>query len=180
MIALVSCTNRTNSNTLRVVRYFKKILDDKGVQNVILDLSQLPVDFIHSALYENCGKNVLFNDMQKIIEQADSCIFVVPEYNASFPGVLKSFIDGLPYPSILNNKRAALVGVSTGPQGGSLALSHLTDILNYLGMDTLPLKIKLAFIHKNLENENITNSLYQKLIDEQITKLMDGKLVKHL
>ena len=65
-------------------------------------------------------------------------VIIVPEYNASFPGVLKAFIDGLTYPGGIQGKKAALVGLSGGGQGGLLAMTHLTDVLMYLGTTVLP------------------------------------------
>ena len=77
--------------------------------------------------------------MEKI-QSCDKFVFVVPEYNGSFPGVFKAFVDGLKYPASFKDKKCALVGISSGTQGGALALSHLTDIFNYLGMNVLALK----------------------------------------
>ena len=140
MITIISGTNRFDSISSLVADYYKQILDKKGEENQILDLSTLPKDFIYSALYENTGKNEAFNAFQAVIDISDKLVFVVPEYNSSFPGVLKAFIDGLRFPSSFSGKKGALVGISSGAQGAGLALSHLTDILHYLGMHIMPLK----------------------------------------
>ena len=59
-------------------------------------------------------------------------------------------------------------------QGGGLALSHLTDIFNYCGMHVLAQKPRLARISHNMdmEKEEITNELYNELIDDQIKGLV--------
>ena len=44
---------------------------------------------------------------------------------------------------VVQDKKAALVGISSGVQGAGLALSHLTDIFNYCGMHVLAQKPKL-------------------------------------
>ncbi|WP_172796060.1 NADPH-dependent FMN reductase, partial [Roseivirga echinicomitans] len=94
-------------------------------------------------------------------------------YNGSFPGVLKTFIDGLKYPEGVRDKKAALVGISSGVQGGVFAMSHLTDIFNYLGMHVFALKPKLAAIESNFIDGKITNTLYNQLINTQIEKFIE-------
>jgi len=98
---------------------------------------------------------------------------MLPEYNGSFPGVLKTFIDGLKYPEGVRDKKAALVGISSGVQGGVFAMSHLTDIFNYLGMHVFALKPKLAAIERNFIDGKITNTLYNQLINTQIDKFIE-------
>jgi chromate reductase, NAD(P)H dehydrogenase (quinone) len=172
MITLISSTNRKNSLTLRVTKYYQDILKSKGCESKILDLADLPVDFLFTALYHEAGKNEEFNKFRAIIEASEKFVFVVPEYNASFPGVLKSFIDGMKYPYSFKNKKAALVGLSAGMMGGTLALSHLTDIFNYLGMEILALKVKLAGLDKQMIEDKIVNKLYNELIDQQADQLI--------
>ena len=108
------------------------------------------------------------------MSQAQKYVFIVPEYNGSFPGVLKTFIDGLEYPNTFKNKKCALVGLSSGVQGGGLALSHLTDIFNYCGMNVLALKPKLARIEAHIDGDfQITNNLYMQLLKEQAEKFIE-------
>lgn len=172
MITIISGTNRPASNSRAVADLYAQMLSDRGEENRILDLADLPADFTSTALYANTGKNKAFNKLSSLIVSSDKFVFVVPEYNSSFPGVLKAFIDGLEYPYTFKDKKAALVGLSSGMQGSGLALSHLTDILNYLGMHVLAIKLKLAHFKKNFDGKIITNQLYQELMEEQIEQLI--------
>ncbi|MGK7391002.1 MAG: NADPH-dependent FMN reductase [Candidatus Cyclobacteriaceae bacterium M2_1C_046] len=172
-ITLVSSTNREDAVTRIVTDIYASILVKLGVKVEIVDLQHLPEDFVFSALYENAGTNPAFNDMRELMAKSQKFVFLVPEYNGSFPGVLKAFIDGLKFPTTFTNKKCALVGVSSGIQGGGLALSHLTDIFNYCGMHVLALKPKLARIELNLKEEKLTNSLYQELLETQAKQLID-------
>lgn len=168
MITIISGTNRPDSKTRAVVNFYASLLESKGITHQILDLAQLPPDFVKSALYNNTGKNEQFNQLSGMVAQSEKFVFVVPEYNGSFPGVLKTFIDGLDYPYTFKSKKAALVGISSGMQGGLLALSHLTDIFNYLGMHVLALKVKLPFISKNFDGNQITNQMFLELMEQQV------------
>lgn len=173
MITIVAGTNRKNSVSSSVALLYQALLTEKGVANSIIDLAHLPVDFTATALYENSGKNDDFNPFREQMKQSDKFVFIIPEYNGSFPGVLKAFIDGLEYPGSFRNKKCALVGISSGVQGGGLALSHMTDIFNYLGMNVLALKPKLARIEANFDGEEITDKLYNQLIEEQVELLLN-------
>lgn len=172
MITIIAGTNRSNSVSATLAAYYQALLQEKNTPSQILDLSELPADFIFSALYHNTGKNKVFNEITARLQQSEKFVFIVPEYNGSFPGVLKAFIDGMDYPNPLRGKKAALVGLSSGVQGASLALSHLTDILNYLGMHVLAQKPRLAKIEENMTENRLKNKLYIQLLQEQVDALL--------
>lgn len=172
MITLISGTNRKGSRSRAIVNLYAAMMEKRGEAYQILDLADLPPDFIVTAMYKNSGRNEQFNNLTRMIETADKFVFVVPEYNSSFPGVLKAFIDALSYPCPFMNKKGALIGLSSGMQGSGLALSHLTDILNYLGMHIMAMKLKLAHIEKNFDGKQITNKLYNELLDQHVDQLI--------
>ncbi|OUJ72416.1 NADPH-dependent FMN reductase [Hymenobacter crusticola] len=173
MITIIAGTNRPNSRALRIAHLYASLLAQRGAAHQLLDLAALPADFITNALYDNVGQHPEFNQLVKLASEADKLVFVVPEYNCSYPGVLKMFIDGLPYPGGIRGKKAALVGLGTGSQGGLLALSHMTDILMYLGTAVLPTRVRLPFLDQHLTADGeLTNALYQQLLAEQTDQLI--------
>ena len=173
MITIIAGTNRPASRARRIAGYYHALLTQEGASAQVLDLAELPADFVSSALYDNAGRHPGFNQLVSLAEAADKLVFVVPEYNCSFPGVLKAFIDGLPYPGGIRGKKAALVGLSSGPQGGILALNHLTDVLMYLGTAVLPQRVRLPFIDKHLTADgDLTDALHRQLLREQVLQLL--------
>lgn len=167
MITIISSTNRVPSRSIVVAEYYKSLLEKLGAKAQILDLSQLPEDFLFSALYGNTGKNAEFNKFTEAIKDSDKFVFIIPEYNGSFPGVLKAFIDGLAYPITFKDKKGALIGISSGVMGGSLALSHFTDILNYLGMHVLAIKPRLPRVEGILKDGEIQDKFLTELLETQ-------------
>jgi len=151
---------------------YNQILRTHGCETTLLDLSLLPFDFAFSALYDNYGKNEAFNYYVNVMLESKKYVFVVPEYNGSFPGALKTFIDGLEYPNTFRNKKGALVGISSGGHGASLTLSHLTDILNFCGLNLLAYKPRLDRIEHNFENGMITNTKYVEMLEKQAKMLL--------
>ncbi|MBV6646109.1 MAG: NAD(P)H-dependent oxidoreductase [Cyclobacteriaceae bacterium] len=173
MISIICSTNRTNAVSKTISRIYQDILAKENAESILIDLADLPGDFIISALYENSGKNPAFNPIRQQMKKSEKFVFIVPEYNGSFPGVLKAFIDGLEFPSTFCHKKCALVGLSSGVQGGGLALSHLTDIFNYCGMHVLANKPKLAQIEDHLSSEGyIKSEGYQKRLEKQAKELI--------
>ena len=172
MITIIVGTNRREAVSRQVAEYYRVLLAQRDIPNQLLDLHDLPSDFLTTALYENNGQNEAFNALSTMIADSEKLVFIVPEYNGSFPGILKTFIDGLTYPSPLRDKKCAMVGLSSGMQGGSIALSHLTDVLNYLGMHVLALKPKLALIEKYFDGRSFSYKIYREILDTQAEQLI--------
>ncbi|MEP5611023.1 MAG: NAD(P)H-dependent oxidoreductase [Cyclobacteriaceae bacterium] len=172
MITIVCGTNRKDSITLKVVSFYEKILKSKGQQTSIINLEDLPADFTKSALYENVGKNPAFNKFQEQVDTCEKFVFIIPEYNGSFPGVLKAFIDGMRFPGTFEGKKCSLVGLSAGTQGAALAMSHLTDIFNYLGMNVLANKPRLPLLDSKMNGDRIIDPEYVQLLEEQAEQLI--------
>jgi NAD(P)H-dependent FMN reductase len=172
-ITLICGTNRKDAISLQVTEYYEKVLKEMGCQTVLINLSQLPADFAFSALYENYGKNDTFNYYVDLMLESKKYVFVVPEYNGSFPGALKTFIDGLAYPNTFRGKKGALVGLASGGHGASLALSHLTDILNFCGLNLLAYKPRLDHIELNVKEGSLANAKYMQMIERQAKMLVE-------
>lgn len=172
-ITIVSATNHKNSLTAQVANHYAEILQNNGCESQVITLTDLPADFTESALYANMGKNEAFNRLKEIMETSQKYVFIIPEYNGSFPGVFKAFIDGLEFPTTFKGKKCAMVGVSKGPQGGAFAMSHLTDIFHYLRMGVHPIKVRLSSIHDSQLATVLANPRYVKLLEEQAKEMIN-------
>jgi NAD(P)H-dependent FMN reductase len=171
-IVIVCGTNRNDSVSYQIAQIYQDLLQSMGQKSELIDLKDLPSDFAYTALYEKAGSNEHFNHYRDVMEAADKFVFIVPEYNGSFPGILKTFIDGLKYPMTFRDKKCALVGLSSGMQGAGLALSHLTDIFHYCGTTVLALKPKLGNIGTHFTDGKIVNEFYKTLLKEQAEKFL--------
>ena len=173
MITIIVGTNRPDAVSRKLAEQYAGMLMQKFQQpSQLLDLQELPVDFIGTALYEHTGKNEAFNAVSALIADSDKFVFVLPEYNGSFPGVLKAFIDGLAYPNTFRNKKAAMVAISNGTQGGLLAMSHLTDIFNYLGMHVLANKVRIPQIQQHFAEGQVVTPFYVELLEAQAQQFL--------
>ncbi|MCC8424323.1 NADPH-dependent FMN reductase [Mucilaginibacter sp. UR6-11] len=171
MITIISATNRPGSSTLKVARYYQKKLLEKGVEAGILSLAQLPPNILETDLYGK--RSAAFQVIQDIVTATDKFIFIIPEYNGSFPGALKVFIDACSFPDSFYEKKAALVGISSGKYGNIRGIDHFTGVCHYVHLNTMPLKLHIA----NIKTEfNEYGDLYKEdtlqFTNEQIEKFI--------
>lgn len=144
MITIISGTNRQGSNTLKVAKYYQKTLKAKGLETTIFTLEDLPPNLINTDLYGKRSDE--FQAIQDMITNTSKFLFVIPEYNGSFPGVLKTFIDACNFPESFYDKKAALVGVSSGKYGNIRGIDHFGGVCSYLHLNVLPLRLHIPYI----------------------------------
>lgn len=171
MITIISATNRPNSNTLKIAKNYAQLMEKQGVESKIFSLERLPKDFIATDLYNSRSEN--FQQLlDEYIVPAKKLVFIVPEYNGSFPGILKTFIDAI-HPDINRGKMVALVGVSSGRAGNLRGLDHLSGILHYLGIHILPNKQPISSVLTLLDEDGT-------LKDENTIKVLEKQIGEFL
>jgi NAD(P)H-dependent FMN reductase len=167
MITIFSGTNRTESNTEKIANFYAQLARKQEVDTQVYALTELPDDFLDASRYGTPPKS-FEQTLHHFIEDVDRFVFVVPEYNGSFPGILKVFLDTI-HPDSWKGKKAALVGVATGRAGNLRGMDQLTGILNYLKMEVYSLKPPLSAIHRNMNpSGEIVNEEYIALLNSQI------------
>ena len=105
------------------------------------------------------------------MERADAIVIVSPEYNHSFPGLLKHVLDSCLKEYI--HKAAGIVGVSAGPFGGSRAIENLLPILRELGLVSIFWDVNFGNVYKAFDpSGRLLDEAYirraAKFIDELI------------
>ena len=171
MITIISSTNRPGSSTLKVARYYQKKLLEKGIEAGLLSLAQLPPNILETDLYGK--RSPEFQKIQDIVDATDKFIFIIPEYNGSFPGALKVFIDACSFPDSFYEKKAALVGISSGKYGNIRGIDHFTGVCHYVHLNIMPLKLHIANIKSEFnEYSDLFKEDTVKFTDEQIEKFI--------
>ena len=172
MTTIISGTNREGSNSLKLAKYYHSQLTKKGFDSEIISLADLPGDLISSDLYGK--RSEAFKGIQEKISASSKFIFVIPEYNGSFPGVLKTFIDACSFPESFFGKKAALVGLSSGKYGNIRGIDHFTGICHYINMHVLPLRIHIPNINKEFDEKgNLYLEDTIKFTDQQIERFIE-------
>lgn len=129
-IVIVVGTNRAGSMSKKVSLYLSEKYQAEGCSVHIVDLSKLPAELMTPDIYGN-PKPDSFNSFHDPILNADGVVFVVPEYNGSFPGILKFYIDLWQYPQAFEKRCVAFVGISSNQWGALRPIEHLQGVFGY-------------------------------------------------
>ena len=169
MITIVSGTNRLNSNSLKVSRTCEKMLEKHGEAVQVCCLTELPDNFF-SVMYakESTGYSGLID---KYIAQAERIVFVIPEYQGSYPGALKSFMDAID-PKLISDKKACLIGIASGRGGGIRPQSHFTDVLHHLKVEVFSRQPKFSGIHNLVDDEFMVDKTSLELLEDLFAKFL--------
>ena len=178
MITVIAATNRKDSEALDFAKFYAEALRAQTREEVkLLALEEEAHDWFHPGMYSQEGQSASVARLQdEYMTPAGKFVFVIPEYNGSFPGVLKLFLDACSvraYNETFPGKKAALLGVATGRAGNLRGMDHLTGILHYLGMIVLPNKLPVSSIRKIADEQgNITDPYTRAVIERQALELI--------
>jgi NAD(P)H-dependent FMN reductase len=171
MITIICGTHRVNSNSSRVVKHYQKILNGLGEHCEVIYLEELDTDFV----FNNEVFGILSPTFKHVLDEkiipAQKFVFVMPEYNGGFSGVLKAFIDGIK-PMHFQGKKAAMVGVATGRAGNLRGMEHFTGILNYLKVTVMPNRLALADFNDLQTEGKISDSYTLDALEKHARELL--------
>jgi len=164
MITIISGTNRKGSNTYKIAKEYQRILGEKGIRAGLFSLEA--VDVMHS--------NAEFQRIEnEILIPTSAFIIISPEYNGSFPGVLKMLFDTSRSHEMWFHKKALLTGVATGRAGNLRGMDHLADVLNYLKITVHHNKLPISAVNSIVSPEGkITDDNTLKAINQQLDEFI--------
>ena len=135
---IIPATDRENSFSLRVSLRVQEIYLQMGLRFEILDLRSIDFRQALGGPYE--GERPALRAPLERVAKARALVIVCPEYNGSFPGIFKYFVDHWIYPDSFIKKPVCLVGLG-GRFGGLRALEHLTGLFSYRESLLFPHKV---------------------------------------
>src|SRR5215831_8053320 len=108
---------------------FDQVSKRNDIRSELVDIRhlRLPID--------DAGEAIKDAGFSALVEKSDALILVVPEYNHSFPGLLKHVLDTNLKEYI--HKAVGVCGVSAGPFGGARMIQSLVPVLRELGLVTI-------------------------------------------
>ena len=156
MIAVISGSNRDENNSLKLARHVVRLYEQMGEEAVLLDLNRLPEGALHPGGYGNKPDGRQSGFIEPVL---------VPEYNGSFPGVLKYFIDLLPFPESFDCRPVAFIGHSGGYYGALRSVEQLQMVFAYRNAYLFNRRVFIPMVSKvfdpegNLSDEDLRNRL---------------------
>jgi chromate reductase len=156
MITIVSGTNRPGNKTQIFARMFLQLYQDQGIEAQLLDLQNLPADFSSVWMSDRQSPAVL-ELIEKYFRNADKFHLVIPEYQGTFPGIMKMVFDAVP-PRDIRGKKIALTGIGSGRGGNLRGMDHLAAAFHYLGLHVYPVLQPISLINDHMNAEGIVHS----------------------
>lgn len=153
MITIVVGTNRSGNKTVKIAEAYLAHFKNQGIDAQIFDLKSLPADFS-----SNWTSDKQSADFQKQVEtyvrNVGKMLLVVPEYQGTFPGILKLFFDAI-HPRDLKGKKVALTGLGSGRAGNLRGLDHLSAAFHYLGITIFPVLLPISRVNDLINPEGV-------------------------
>lgn len=162
--SIISGTNRPDSNTLRVARFVESLFRQTGIEVELVNLENLPAEAFLPSAYE-AKPDSLLAFFEPVLE-ADGLIFIIPEYNGSFPGVLKYYIDMLPFPRGMAGKPVTFVGLAAGEWGGMRPVEQMQQIAIYRKALVYPRSTYIRDVEDRIQGEVLDAETQSRLRDQ--------------
>lgn len=137
-IVVIPGTNRTGSLTAKLATAVAADYSNLG-HTVDLMTMDLETDYLAGTAYKEPTPAITAR-VERFLK-ADGVVFLVPEYNGSYPGIVKLFIDTLPYPAGFDRRPCAYIGLAAGQFKGLRAVEHLQAVAGYRNALTYPNRI---------------------------------------
>ncbi len=105
------------------------------------------------------------NKMSEILNNSQGFIIVSPEYNHSFPGELKLFLDE--FYEEFNHKPVGICGVSVGKLGGARMIESLRLVL----IEFMMIPLRNAVYFSNVQNFDKEKESYKEFLKAMFEEL---------
>jgi len=168
-VLVISGTNRPAANAMKVARVVLDHYRNLGIDADLLSLAELPAEAFDPGAYAARPASML--PLQQRVLDALGLHVVTPEYNGSFPGVLKYFIDMLKFPESFERKPVAFIGEANGLWGGLRAVEQLQLIFGYRNAYVYPLRVFISGVGQKFDADG---RLIDPAIDQRIAMQVEG------
>jgi chromate reductase, NAD(P)H dehydrogenase (quinone) len=116
-----------------------------GAEVTFAELRDYPMPLYDGDLESTGGLPERAKAFKKLVRAHDALVIASPEYNGSFPALVKNTLDWISRPEpgdrrleVFREKTAAILSTSPGPGGGVRGLHQLRELLEMMGVAVLP------------------------------------------
>src|SRR3954471_2698288 len=158
-IPVILGTSRKGRASVHAATLMANLLNGRaGVRSVVIDIASVPLPV------DDAGEAIKSTAFSSAIAAADGLVIVAPEYNHSFPGLLKHALDSCLSEYI--HKPVGLVGVSAGPFAGIRVVQGLLPVMREIGLVTIFWDINIGQVGKVFAEDG-------RLLDEALIRRSD-------
>ena len=165
-IPVILGTTRKGRMSAHAARFMVGQMERRdGIKTELIDVSSLPMPV------DDAGDGIKDPIFSEKMALADALVIVTPEYNHSFPGLLKHILDSCLKEYI--HKAAGIVGVSAGPFGGVRAIQDLIPVIRELGLVNIFWDVNFGNVSKVFdESGNLLDQAFIARADKFLNELV--------
>lgn len=144
----------------------QQIIEQAAVETELIDIRKLPIPT------DDAGPNAKIPELSETMQRADGYIIVTPEYNHTYPGLLKHVLD-LNYKEYLH-KAVGVCAVSAGSFGGVRAVEALLPTFKAFGLSPIVADLNISNVHTVVNEAGQLNDLetYQRRLGRFMKELI--------
>ena len=140
-IPVILGTTRKGRASVHAAQFICTLLNRRaGVTSELVDLAAVPLPV------DDAGEAIKHRPFAAAMSAADGLVIVAPEYNHSFPGLLKHALDSCLSEYI--HKAVGLIVVSSGPFAGIRVVQSLLPVMRELGLVTIFWDVNIGQVAK--------------------------------
>ena len=145
---------------------FGEVSKRSDIDTELIDIRKIPIRM------DDAGEALKDSEFSATVARADGLILVVPEYNHSFPGLLKHVLDTNLKEYV--HKAVGVCGVSAGPFGGARMIESLLPVLRELGLVTIFWDVYFGTAGKLFDSATgkITDPAYSRRVEKFLNELV--------
>jgi NAD(P)H-dependent FMN reductase len=165
-IPVILGTTRKGRMSAHAARFMLGQIEKRdGIKTELIDLSKLPMPV------DDAGEAIKDPMFSERMAMADALVIVTPEYNHSFPGLLKHILDSCLKEYI--HKAAGIVGVSAGPFGGVRVIQDFLPVVRELGLVNIFWDVNFGNVAKVFdESGNLLDQAFIARADKFLNELI--------
>src|SRR5436853_7731618 len=165
-VPVILGTTRKGRMSAHAARFMVAQIEKRdGIKTELIDISKLPMPV------DDAGDGIKDPAFSEKMAMADALVIVTPEYNHSFPGLLKHVLDSCLKEYI--HKAAGIVGVSAGVFGGARAIEHFQPVLRELGLVSIFWDVNFSTVEKVFDaNGQLLDQAYIRRTDKFLNELI--------
>jgi len=144
-ILVLAGSTRLGSIHRKLAREALNALREAGVDAVLADLREFPMPLYDGDLEADGGLPAGAKALKELARASDGFVIATPEYNGSYPALLKNALDWISRPEpgdgpleVFRGKVAGILAASPGPGGGQRVLKHLRALLEMMRVRVIP------------------------------------------
>jgi chromate reductase len=164
MYTIIAATNRVGKQYSQGSQEYQRLFADLGVDANLYSMEQ----------FTSLHRDEQFNDIERdLLIPTQKFVFIMPEYNGSFPGIFKLMMDISDITKCWYHKKVMLVGVANGRAGNLRGIDNMTNMCHYMKMNVFHQKLPISSVSNELVDDRLVNENTIKAVQSQIESFIN-------